>query len=245
MAIAAIATLFIVLGAPMPTAAAWPYVIASGVIHIVYNCCLVWSYRIGDFSRANPIARGSSPLLVALGALLTVQEAIAPIRLAGVVLVSAGILLLALQRGKVSGNSVVAALVTGAVIALYTVVDGVGVRLSAGHSLAYTPWMFAFYWLMAPVFLALRGRGALRVLATAPWGLGLARLRRRAGLGTGIRHRHLGHAGRRDGRGVARCAKPVSSLPSSSGGSSWAKRVSRKTWLACFVVAGGAICLGL
>lgn len=139
MAIAAIATLFIVLGAPMPTAPAWPYVIASGLIHIAYNCCLVWSYRIGDFSRAYPIARGASPLLVALGALLTVQEAIAPIRLAGVVLVSAGILLLAFQRGKVSGNSVVAALVTGAVIALYTVIDGVGVSVSTGHSLAYTP----------------------------------------------------------------------------------------------------------
>lgn len=57
MPMAVIAMLFILMGAPMPTAAAWPYIIASGLIHIVYNCCLVWSYRIGDFSRAYPIAR--------------------------------------------------------------------------------------------------------------------------------------------------------------------------------------------
>lgn len=84
-------------------------------------------------------------------------------------MVSGGIILLAFQRGAVSRSSAVAALVTGALIAIYSVVDGLGVRLSDGHSLAYTPWMFAFYWLMPLVFIAVRGHGALRALTRAPW----------------------------------------------------------------------------
>jgi drug/metabolite transporter (DMT)-like permease len=243
MAIAAIATLCILLGAPMPTAAAWPYIIASGLIHILYNCCLVWSYQMGDFSRAYPIARGSSPLLVALGALLALQEALVPVRLLGVAMVSSGIILLALGKWAVSRGSAAAALITGAVIAVYTVVDGIGVRLSAGQSLAYTPWMFAFYWLMPLVFLMQRGRGALRTLTSTQWppilsaaGGGLISV---LAYGIVIWAMQTGQMG------------AVSALRETSvvfavliGRYVMREAVSRKTWLACLVIAGGAICLG-
>ncbi len=74
--------------------------------------------------------------------------------IAGIVLVSAGIISLALQRGKVSGKGAFAAFVTGATIAVYTVIDGIGVRES-GDALAYTAWMFVFYLLMPPLFIAM------------------------------------------------------------------------------------------
>ncbi|MFP3656174.1 EamA family transporter, partial [Burkholderia sp. SIMBA_052] len=50
---------------------------------------------------------------------------------------------------------------TGATIAVYTVIDSIGVRLSGGEALAYTAWMFLFYWLMPLLFVALRGVTAL------------------------------------------------------------------------------------
>lgn len=243
MAIAAIATLCILFAAPMPTAAAWPYIIASGLIHLLYNCCLVWSYQIGDFSRAYPIARGSSPLLVALGALLSLHEALLPLRLLGVALVSSGIILLAVGKGTVSRRSAVAALITGAVIAVYTVVDGIGVRLSEGHSLAYTPWMFAFYWLMPLVFLAQRGRGAWRTLTGAGWPPLLSAAG--GGLISVLAYGIVIWAMQASQMGAVSALRETSVVFAVLiGRFIMREAVSRTTWLACFVIAGGALCLG-
>lgn len=118
----------------------------------------------GDLGEAYPIARGSSPLLVALGAALFAHERLAPPHILGVALVSGGIISLALQRGRVSSTGTLWAMVTGSTIAVYTVIDGMGVRL-AGHSAAYTAWMFLFYVLMPVLFIQRRGIAALRAPA--------------------------------------------------------------------------------
>ena len=96
-----------------PPKAAWPYIVASGLVHIVYNVSLVRSYRRGDLAQAYPIARGSSPLLVTLGAALFAHEAIGPLHAFGIVMISGGIMALALQGGRVSRAGVLAALTTG------------------------------------------------------------------------------------------------------------------------------------
>ena len=87
---------------PMPAAPAFPYIIASGLVHIVYSVSLVYAYRSGDLGETYPIARGSSPLLVAVGAALFAREHLGWLPLAGILLVSAGIISLALERGRVS-----------------------------------------------------------------------------------------------------------------------------------------------
>ena len=146
---------------PMPAKAAWPYIVASGLVHIVYNVSLVRSYRRGDLAQAYPIARGSSPMLVTLGAAIFAHEAIGLLHALGIVLISGGIIALALQGGRVSRAGVLAALTTGVTIAIYTVIDGIGVRLSDGEALTYTAWMFMFYWFMPMIFVAKRGPAAL------------------------------------------------------------------------------------
>ena len=160
IAIAAVAT-FVVLRNPLPASAAWPYIVASGLVHIVYNVSLVRSYRRNDLALAYPIARGSSPLLVTLGAALFADEAIGPLRALGVAMVSGGIIVIALQGHRTSRAGALAALTTGAMIALYTVIDGIGVRVSDGQPLSYTAWMFLFYWLMPVLFVAVRGAAPL------------------------------------------------------------------------------------
>ncbi len=72
-----------------------------------------------------------------------------------------GILALAVQERQVSRSRALAALTVGATIAIYTVIDGIGVRLSDGDALTYTAWMFMFYWLMPVLFVARRGFAAL------------------------------------------------------------------------------------
>lgn len=162
--IAVIAAVFVPFVA-MPNRAAWGYIVASGLIHLVYNISLVRAYRTGDLGEAYPIARGSSPVLVALGAGLFAHEQLSPVHILGILLVSCGIISLAFQRSQVSRSGLMAALITGLTIAVYSVIDGIGVRL-AGNAVSYTVWMFLFYAFMPLLFIARRGVRALRVSAS-------------------------------------------------------------------------------
>jgi drug/metabolite transporter (DMT)-like permease len=125
---------------PRPAAPSWPYVVLSGVLHVGYCCFLVLAYRTGDFVQTYPIARGSSPLLVALGAALLAGERLRLGTTAGILLVAGGIMALAFEGKRLSAASVPAALGTGCFIGAYSVTDGLGVRLS-GSAAGYTAWM--------------------------------------------------------------------------------------------------------
>ncbi|WP_413458652.1 EamA family transporter [Herbaspirillum huttiense] len=146
---------------PVPLPASWPYGLLSALLHVGYNLFLVRSYRSGELGQTYPIARGSSPLLVTLGAALLAGETPGPAALLGIGLVSGGILALASRGRRVALSGLRYALGTGCFIAAYSVVDGLGVRLS-GSPMAYTAWMCAGWGLLMPaVFMAWRGPRAL------------------------------------------------------------------------------------
>lgn len=149
---------FVLPFAPWPNAASWPYVIASAILHTGYNLSLVRTYRSGDLGQTYPISRGSSPVLVALGAAFFAHETLSVLPMIGIALVSGGIFSLAFQGHKLRADYLPAALMTGVLIGAYTVVDGMGVRLS-GDSVAYANTMFLLWSLSTPpLYLALRGR---------------------------------------------------------------------------------------
>lgn len=234
----------IVLSSPLPAPAAWPYIVASGLVHIFYNMSLVRSYRRNDLALAYPIARGSSPLLVTLGAALFAQEAISPLHGLGVALISGGIIAIALQGRRVSRAGLVAALATGATIALYTVIDGIGVRLSDGQAVSYAAWMFLFYWLMPVLFVAVRGPKALWApVRSEPLSVGVSMaggVVSLAAYGIVIWVLQSGAMG------------AVSALRETSvvfavliGRVFLGETVNRTRWLACLVVTAGAVLLGL
>jgi drug/metabolite transporter (DMT)-like permease len=243
IAIAAVATL-VVLFTPWPNAAAWPYIVASGLLHIVYNVSLVRAYGRGDLAQAYPIARGSSPLLVTCGAALFAHEAIGPLHVLGVVMISGGIITLALQSRHVPLAGVLAALMTGATIALYTMVDGIGVRLSEGQALAYTAWMFMFYWLMPVLFVARRGFTALWApVRTAPVAVGSSLA---GGLVSIAAYGIVIWAMQTGAMGAVSALRETSVVFAVVIGRVFLREaVDAKRWLACIVVAAGAVCLGL
>jgi len=138
---AGIGAIPLVLFTPLPHAAAWPYIVLSAVLHTGYNLFLIRAYRIGDFGQSYPIARGSSPLLVSIGAALLVGEQMSSTTWLGVALVSIGIISLANIKDRHNLSGPLAAFTTGAFIAAYTVTDGIGAR-SAGNALAYAGWLF-------------------------------------------------------------------------------------------------------
>jgi len=223
---------------PMPAQGAWPYIVASGLVHIGYNMALVRAYQSGDLGATYPIARGSSPLLVAIGAALFAREYPGVLPVVGIALVSAGIVWLALQRGNVSGKGALAAFITGATIAIYTVIDGIGVRAS-GHAVAYTAWMFAFYLLMLPLFVALRGAPALR----APTGVmaqGVA-----GGLVSVAAYGIVIWAMQFGAMGAVSALRETSVVFAALIGRMFLhEQLTARRLIACCVIAAGAVCIG-
>jgi drug/metabolite transporter (DMT)-like permease len=150
---------------PAPAPASWAFIALSTLIHIGYKLLLIESYRTGgDLSQVYPLARGSAPLLVAGFAALVVGERLGPLRLAGVLVVSLGLVLLVGMGGRrlaVHRHAVGFALATGVSIAAYTVADGLGVRRS-GTALGYIAWLFLAEGLPLPLYAATFGRRHLR-----------------------------------------------------------------------------------
>jgi drug/metabolite transporter (DMT)-like permease len=146
---------------PAPARASWPYIAGSAVLHVGYNAFLVRAYRRGDFGSAYPIARGSSPMLVTLGAALVAHERPALLGMLGILLVSAGIISLAFKGRRLPETGIFYALGTGMFIAAYSVTDGVGGRLS-GNAVSYTLWMCLLWGATAvPVYWVRRRDTAL------------------------------------------------------------------------------------
>ncbi len=146
----------------LPNRESWPYAFVAGLFELGYSYFLVRAYQTGQLSVAYPIARGSSPLLVALGAPVLAGEHLSLPTAAGIALISVGILALALWTNGFSLPTVLAGLATGLCVAGYTVVDGIGVRL-AGDNFAYTASRYLVAGSLMPlVLLGIRGRTSFR-----------------------------------------------------------------------------------
>ena len=78
--------------AGLPPAAAWPYLIASAVLHLGYQVFLLNAYRFGELTQIYPVARGASPLLITLFTMITVPGILQAMDLLGIVLVSGAIM---------------------------------------------------------------------------------------------------------------------------------------------------------
>jgi drug/metabolite transporter (DMT)-like permease len=159
-----------------PNAESWPFVIASAVIHSGYKLFLVKAYESGDLSQVYPLARGTAPLLTTIAVYFIAGELLSPLMLAGVALVLCGIYVLGVHGGHRSAGmntgAVLFALGTSVFIAAYTIVDGLGVRLSQTAA-GYTAAAFVGDTLLfSTIVLWWRGRGLLRGIQ-AQWHKGV------------------------------------------------------------------------
>jgi drug/metabolite transporter (DMT)-like permease len=143
-----------------PAGPAWPYLLTSAVVHIVYYALLMTSFRLGDFGQAYPIARGSAPLVVTVLAALFAHEVPGDWALAGIAVSCVGLMgvsLWGLRGSRPDWAAIGAAFATGLTIAVYTVIDGLGVR--AAHSpLGYIAWLMAIQGVVIPGYTYARAR---------------------------------------------------------------------------------------
>ncbi len=128
----------------LPDPDSWGFILASVTIHQVYFVSVCFGYRFGDLSQVYPIQRGIAPLLVAIAGFYFVGENLSLQGTLAVILISIAILSLAFGSNLrlTGGRAVPIALFTGALIAAYTIVDGMGGRLS-GNVFAYIAWLAA------------------------------------------------------------------------------------------------------
>ena len=224
---------------PVPAPPSWKYAILSGLLHTGYNLFLVRTYRSGDLGQTYPISRGSSPVLVSLGAALFAREVPDAVSAIGVVLVSGGIISLAFQNRKVGLDSLPYALGTGCFIGAYSVTDGIGVRLS-GTPVGYTIWMCLLWGVLAPpVYVALRD---WRSLMRGPRETGIAAV---GGIVSLIAYGIVIYAMTLGAMGAVSALRETSVVFAALIGRFFLhERLTGYRIAACVVVAAGAICIG-
>ncbi|MFJ3642506.1 EamA family transporter [Streptomyces sp. NPDC090108] len=156
----ALAGLLLMPFTAFPAGPAWPLLLASAAVHVVYYALLMTSFRLGDFGQAYPLARGSAPLVVTVLAAVFAHEVPGGWALAGVAvscLGLGGVSLWGLRGRRPDLPAIGAALATGLTIAAYTVLDGLGVR--AAHTpLGYIAWLMLVQGGFVPAWLYVRNR---------------------------------------------------------------------------------------
>lgn len=132
---------------PLPYAASWPYLLASTILQVCYLFLVAATYSSGDMSLAYPVMRGTPPLLVALAAGPLIGEVLGATQWLALCLISFGVLTMAFDRrnpvanGHNTSRTITLALINALFIAGYTLVDGIGVRIS-GNAVSYILWAF-------------------------------------------------------------------------------------------------------
>jgi uncharacterized membrane protein len=163
---------------------ALPFVIATGVLHILYISFLSQAYRYGALSIAYPISRGTGVALVPLVAVPVLSEEISITGLLGIGLVLIGIVGLhireiigafdpervstSMQHRMGANRGAIYALITGLTIAAYSLVDKVGV--GHAHPLVYGYLIFVSMTIgLTPYVMSKHHKDALREWRANPF----------------------------------------------------------------------------
>jgi phosphonate utilization associated putative membrane protein len=177
----ALVALPLLLWVGLPGAGSAPFIATSLVIHVGYYIALAGAYRHGELGLTYPIMRGFAPLLVALGSAGIVGEAPSAAAWLGIVGITVGVALVGLAHPGDAlhhGKALAFAFANAAIIALYTVVDGLGVRAEVaggGQALRYVLLLFVLDGLPYPLLVWVRrgpaGRRAIVAYARERWPL--------------------------------------------------------------------------
>lgn len=171
MAGASVLALAILPLLPQPHRAAWPFLFTSAALHVVYFALIAAVYSRGEVSLAYPLMRGTAPMLTAVLAWAVIGEALPLAGWLGIVIICAGVALMARRRGAPGEAAAIRlSLVNAVVITAYTLNDAIGARAS-GDAVAYTLWILPLA--AIPVLLWLHRGSPLRVPSKAEWLRGL------------------------------------------------------------------------
>jgi len=163
----------LVLLIALPAREAWPFAVASMLVHFAYYVTLAGAYRRGDLSFAYPLMRGVAPLIVTLAGAAVLGEHLRPNAFAGIALISAGIILIAwFASGRHTAGAIGWAFANAAIIACYTLIDGAGAR-AAGNPWSYAFWLMFLEGIPFVGWILWRRRGEARAYLVRRWRRGV------------------------------------------------------------------------
>jgi drug/metabolite transporter (DMT)-like permease len=211
---------------------AWPWIIASSVLELIYFYLLATAYGRAEMSLVYPIARGMAPVIVLIVS-IAFGVAFHPWQIAGVALVGGGVMLVRGIRGGARWSDVALALAVATSIAGYTLVDKQGVRYA-------DPGTYLLLILIAPAI-----GGVLFVTARGGW----ARVRNAitwpaiaAGIGTTATYTLVLFALSLAPAASVAAVREVSVVFAVFLGAVFLKeRVGRSRWVGALVVASGVV----
>lgn len=137
------ASIVVIFLIPSPSVESIPYIILSAILHNGYQWFLLSAYKLGDYTKVYPIARGSAPIFVSIVSLIFFAVVLSRFELLGIAVICLGILSLSFQDATSVTNrkAIIYALITGSFIMGYSITDGYGARISASV-LSYMSWSF-------------------------------------------------------------------------------------------------------
>lgn len=176
-AFAAAAALIVAIGfVPWPAPHHWPWFMGSGALHAGYFILLMCAYTYGDLGKVYAIARGTAPLVIAALAGPLVGDSPSWQEVAAILVLVAGVVALTFEPGKFAAadlKAVVLAVLTGSMIAAYSLFDAVGIRTIGPEiehaAITYASWLMIFTAIpvLGVVFIIRRGKIAPYIRANA------------------------------------------------------------------------------
>lgn len=133
---------------PWPTEKACHLLIASTLVHWIYQMSMIRTLSLGDLSLAFPLMRGLAPILIALVGTIFLSEFHSPMAWSGLVLATFALIAFGLAghhfKTETSDPRIfLSAIATAICVAAYTVIDAEGVRaMSKGEGWGFVVWFF-------------------------------------------------------------------------------------------------------
>lgn len=157
---------------PWPSAELWRILFIAVLVHGLYPFFLVAAYRHGDLSAVFPVARGTAPLGVIVLAGTITGMALSWAKIACIGLISIGVMTFAFERGAFATasrrRSLGLAVVTGIIIAVYTTIDAIGLRV-AETKMTYIVWLFVLDGIFVSASVSLIRRDCLHPFLKKNW----------------------------------------------------------------------------
>ena len=161
---------------------AWALAALAGFVELMYFHALSNAYQRGEISAVYPVARGTAPLLAAFVGLVALKEHLTTIQAVGVAVLMAGIWLarppmLGSELTPGGRSALLPALLTGILIATYTTIDRLGVRLGPFWLYAWAHFAATSLWLLPWARTGLVSEALpVGVLSVGAYGLALTAL---------------------------------------------------------------------
>ncbi len=162
-----IALPFVAFVVPFPEPHMWVIFGIAWVIHVGYKLAQASAYTFGAYTVVYPVVRGTGPVFTVIGAGFLFGETFGGIQWAGVFLLVAGIMGLALYNLRhITLNrarlplALGLALVTGGFVAMYTTWDAYGIRATR-DPLTFLFWFFLIDGIAFPAGYLIKNRGRL------------------------------------------------------------------------------------